>query len=139
MTDIEKAEYDDVVRKLTTKLEQLAAENASLRSADGAIDVLRNIYRDESAPRSDRIKAANGAIAYEQAKILPQPMPMTLVANDPDDEQNLPLAELVEKRRARAHRMWREDPQFQGLRNSGYLPKGDGNGSAGDGSDDTAG
>jgi len=85
MTDIEKAEYDDVVRKLTTKLEQLAAENASLRSADGAIDVLRNIYRDESAPRSDRIKAANGAIAYEQAKILPQPMPMTLVANDPDD------------------------------------------------------
>ena len=110
-----------------------------MRSADGAIDVLRNIYRDESAPRSDRIKAANGAIAYEQAKILPQPMPMTLVANDPDDEQNLPLAELVEKRRARAHRMWREDPQFQGLRNSGYLPKGDGNGSAGDGSDDTAG
>jgi hypothetical protein len=99
MTDTEKAEYDDVVRMLTMKLEQLAAENAALRSADGAIDVLRNIYRDESAPRSDRIKAANGAIAYEQPKILPQPAPLDLVANDPDSA--LPLAELVAKRRAR--------------------------------------
>src|SRR6516165_9487313 len=102
--------HEDALIACMAEITKLAAENASLRSADGAIDVLRNIYRDESAPRSDRIKAANGAIAYEQAKILPQPMPMTLVANDPDDEQNLPLAELVEKRRARAHRMWREDP-----------------------------
>jgi len=121
--------HEDALIACMAEITKLRAENAALRSADGAIDVLRNIYRDESAPRSDRIKAANGAIAYEQAKILPQPMPMTLVANDPNDpEAGLSLAELVEKRRARAHRMWREDPQFQGLRSSGYLLKGNGSG-----------
>jgi hypothetical protein len=113
------------------------AENAALRSADGAIDVLRNIYRDESAPRSDRIKAANGAIAYEQPKILPQPAPLDLVANDPDS--TLPLAELVRRRRARQDALENlplDDPRRGKWRDESVLPSP--SRSNGNGSDDTA-
>jgi len=96
--------HEDALVACMAEITKLRAENAALRSADGAIDILRNIYRDESAPRSDRIKAANGAIAYEQPKILPQPPVMNLVAAaDPD--AGLSLAELVEKRRIRCRQI----------------------------------
>ena len=51
MTDAEfqnrLAEYEDMVRLLTTKLEELAAENTRLRSSENnAHAVLREVYND---------------------------------------------------------------------------------------------
>src|SRR5262249_16086422 len=76
MTDTEKVEYESVIQKLTTALEQFAAENARLAAENERLkagltahSTLQAIYRDESAPRSDRIRAADGAIGYEQPKI----------------------------------------------------------------------
>ena len=54
------------------KIDELSAENERLRAGltpSTAHSTLQAIYRDESAPRSDRIKAANGAIGYEQPKL----------------------------------------------------------------------
>jgi hypothetical protein len=118
--------HEHALELCMAEIQKLRAENAALRSADGAIDVLRNIYRDESAPRSDRIKAANGAIAYEQPKILPVQPAMNLVADDPDS--NLPLAELVTKRRARQNAL---EPPYRVLPGSHdvVLLKGNGNNS----------
>ena len=66
MTDTEKAEYDDVVRMLTVKLEQLAAENARLRSSENnAHSVLREIYNDSTASPAVRVKAAGLALPHE--------------------------------------------------------------------------
>ena len=70
VTDAERAEYDDVVRQLMQKLEQLAAENAALKANNAsAHQTLRAIYGDSSQPATVRVKAANGAIAYEQPKM----------------------------------------------------------------------
>ena len=80
MTDAEKAEYDEVVRMLTVKLEQLAAENARLRSEAGAHDVLRNIYGDSSQPATVRVRAAQAALNVEKPRLVPQPPPLDLVA-----------------------------------------------------------
>ena len=63
------AEYEYTIKLLTAKLEELAAANESLKAGLDAHSTLQAIYRDESAPRSDRIKAANGAIGYEQPKM----------------------------------------------------------------------
>ena len=53
------------------------------------------------------------------------PPPLDLVAEPVE-----PLAEVVRRQRARADRMLSEDPQFRGLRNSGYLLKGNGDDSS---------
>ena len=63
------AEYEYTIKLLTTKLSELAAVNESMKAGLDAHSTLQSIYRDESAPRSDRIKAANGAIGYEQPKM----------------------------------------------------------------------
>jgi hypothetical protein len=63
------AEYEYTIKLLTEKLEELAETNERLQAGLDAHSTLQSIYRDESAPRSDRIKAANGAIAYEQPKL----------------------------------------------------------------------
>ena len=100
MTDAEKAEYDEVVRALTTKLEQLAAENARLRSEAGAHDVLRNIYGDNSQPATVRVRAAQAALNVEKPKLQPQPPPLDLTA-----EVIEPLAVVVARQRARLDRL----------------------------------
>jgi hypothetical protein len=47
MTDADKAEYEGVIRLLTAKVEELAAENARLRSSEStAHSVLREVYND---------------------------------------------------------------------------------------------
>ena len=129
MTDPEKAEYDDVVRQLMAKCEQLAAENARLRSEKSdAHSVLREVYNDPTASPAVRVKAAGLALPHETPRLESVPPPLDLVAEPVE-----PLADVVRRQRARADRMLREDPQFQALRNSGYLLEGNG---SGDGSND---
>ena len=97
MTDIEKAEYDDVVRQLMAKCEQLAAENARLRSEKSdAHSVLKEIYNDPNAPPGHRIKAAGLALSHESAPLKPVSQ-LELKAEEPV----IPLADLVRRRRAR--------------------------------------
>jgi hypothetical protein len=112
MTDTEKAEYDDVVRMLTMKLEQLAAENARLRSEKSdALSVLREVYNDPTASPAHRIKAAGLALPHEVPRLESAPPPLDLIAEPVE-----PLADLVARQRARADRMMLEDPQFLAVR-----------------------
>jgi hypothetical protein len=97
MTDIEKAEYDDVVRQLMAKCEQLAAENASLKANNAsAHQTLRAIYADSSQPATVRVRAAQAALNVETPSLKPEPAPLDLVA-----EKIEPLADLVARRRRR--------------------------------------
>ena len=101
MTDAEKSEYDDVIRQLMQKCEQLATENARLRSeSDGAHDVLRRIYLDEATPSGVRVKAAQAALNVEKPRLAPVEAPLNLVA-----EEIEPLSVVVEKQRARMNRL----------------------------------
>jgi hypothetical protein len=127
MTDIEKAEYEDVLRRLTAECERLVAENARLRSSENnAHSVLREVYNDPTASPAVRVKAAGLALPHEVPRLESVPPPLDLVAEPVE-----PLADVVARQRARADRMLLEDPQFQGLRNSGYLLKGNGSDDSG--------
>ena len=92
-------------------------------------EVLREVYNDPAASPAHRIKAAGLALPHEVPRLESVPPPLELVAEPVE-----PLAEVVRRQRARADRMLLEDPQFRGLRNSGYLLKS--NNSDGNGSDD---
>jgi hypothetical protein len=101
MTETEKAEYDDVLRRLTAKCEELAAENARLRSSENtAHSVLREVYNDPSASPNVRVLAAKAAIAHESAPLKPVSPPLDLTA-----EPYEPLADVVARQRARADAM----------------------------------
>ena len=62
-------EYETLLKLQMAKIAELSAENEALKAGLDAHGTLQAIYRDETAPRSDRIKAANGAIGYEQPKM----------------------------------------------------------------------
>ena len=62
-------EYETLLKLQMAKIDELSAENEALKAGLDAHGTLQTIYRDQSAPRSDRIKAANGAIGYEQPKM----------------------------------------------------------------------
>src|SRR5215472_18577072 len=97
MIDAEKAEYEDVLRRLTAKCEELAAENARLRSEKSdALSVLREVYNDPTASPAHRIKAAGLALPHEVPRLESVPPPLDLIAEPPP----IPLAELVRARRA---------------------------------------
>jgi hypothetical protein len=101
MTDIEKAEYDDVVRQLMAKCEQLAAENASLKANNAsAHQTLRAIYADSTQPATVRVRAAQAALNVETPALKPEPAPLDLVA-----EVIEPLSVVVERQRKRADAM----------------------------------
>ena len=101
MTDIEKAEYDDVIRQLVAKCEQLAAENARLRSSENnAHAVLREVYNDPTASPAVRVKAAGLALPHETPRLMPEPRPLDLVYEEVE-----PLATVVERQRARMNRI----------------------------------
>ena len=107
MTDTERAEYDSVVQRLTVKLEQLAAENARLRSEKSdALSVCQELYSDPTAPAALRLKAAGLALQFEVPRLQPVPPPLDLVAN----EKIEPLADLVARRRRRASALECEPP-----------------------------
>jgi len=135
MTDVEKAEYDDVIRQLMAKCEQLAGENTRLRSErSDALSVCQELYSDPNAPAALRLKAAGLALQFERPRLESVPPPMDLV-KEPD---YLPLAEVVRLQRARADKALAEDPQFECWRNRHRLPSAgvsDGNGNSGNGDD----
>jgi len=131
MTDTEKAEYDAVIQMLTAKLEELAAENAKLRSEKSdALSVLKEIYSDPDASQAHRIKAAGLALPHEVPRLTPQPAPLDL----PYEEVE-PLAVVVDRQRRRADAMQREARDIEVLPSGlvRILPKPGSNGS-----DDTA-
>jgi hypothetical protein len=120
---------DAYVRELTT----LREENERLKSADGAHDVLRRIYLNEAESSNTRLKAAQASINFEKSRLENVPPPLELAA-----EPYEPLAVVVERQRARAERIAREDPFFR----SHPLLEGNGSGGNsqdGDGGDNTAG
>jgi hypothetical protein len=105
MTDPEKAEYDDVVRQLMAKCEQLAAENARLRSEKSdALSVLKEIYNDPDASQAHRIKAAGLALPHEVPRLMPEKAAIDATC----EEIYEPLADVIARQRARCDRMQRE-------------------------------
>ena len=127
MTDTEKAEYDAVIQMLTAKLEELAAENAKLRSEKSdALSVLKEIYSDPDASQAHRIKAAGLALPHEVPRLTPQPAPLDL----PYEEVE-PLAVVVDRQRRRADAMQREARDIEVLPSGlvRILPKPGSNGS----------
>jgi hypothetical protein len=74
-TDIQGklAEYENLIRMLTTRLEEAVGEVERLRAEGGAHEALRSIYNDPLASETNKVRAARAAIGYEQPKILAEP------------------------------------------------------------------
>lgn len=89
-------EYKRVVREQVAEISRLRSEVERLTVAADAYTALRAVYTDPSASQSNKVKAAAAAIGYERPKILPVPPALDLTA-----EEIIPLAQLVEQRRAR--------------------------------------
>jgi hypothetical protein len=129
MTDLERAEYDDVIRQLMAKCEQLVAENAALKAGLDAHSTLKSIYGDSTQPATVRVKAASASLAVEKPRLEPVPPPLDLVAEPVE-----PLAEVVRRQRARADRLQAEMRDIV-VEPSGFvkvLPRPGGNGSGSD-------
>jgi len=117
--------HEDALVACMAEITKLREENARLRSSENnAHAVLREVYNDPTASPAVRVKAAGLALPHEVPRLESVPPPLDLVA------KLEPLAEVVRRQRARADRMLSEDPQFRGLRNSGYLLKGNGDDSS---------
>ena len=131
MTDTERAEYDDVVRQLMAKCEQLAAENAALKANNAsAHQTLRAIYADSTQPATVRVRAAQAALNVETPSLKPQPPAIDATC----EEVIEPLADVVARQRARCDRMQREMRDIEVLPNGlvRVLPKPGSNGSGDD-------
>ena len=123
--------HEDALVACMAEITKLREENARLRSSENnAHSVLREVYNDPTASPAVRVKAAGLALPHETPRLESVPPPLELIAEPVE-----PLADVVARQRARADRMLREDPQFQALRNSGYLLEGKGNGSGDDSND----
>jgi hypothetical protein len=119
-----RAQADEITR--------LRAQVAALtEGTDDAHSVLRRLYLDETQPSTTRVRAAQAALNVEKASL--KPVSQLELTAEPEP---MPLAEVVRLQRARCDKMLREDPQFQALRDSGYLLEG--NGSAGNSGDDSS-
>ena len=132
MTDAEfqnrLAEYGDMVRLLTVKLEELAAENARLRSLENnAHAVLREVYNDPTASPAVRVKAAGLALPHETPRLMPEKAAIAATC----EEIYEPLADVIARQRARCDRMEREARDVEVLPNGTVrvLPKPGSNGS----------
>jgi hypothetical protein len=113
-----------MVRLLTAKLEELAAENARLRSSENnAHSVLREVYNDPTASPAVRVKAAGLALPHETPRLTPEPRALELVAN----EEVEPLAVIVERQRARANQLLALPLEERAALITG-VGRGDGNG-----------
>jgi len=128
MTDPEKAEYENVIRLLTAKVEELLTANERLTSELTAHQTLRALYSDSTQPAMVRLRAAQAALNIESPALKPVEQPLDLVAEPPIP----PLAEVVEKQRRRIAEMEREGPYDIEVSPSGavrILPKPGSNGS----------
>jgi hypothetical protein len=102
-TDVQSklAEYEGIVRLLTAKLEELAAENTRLRSEKSdALSVCKEVYSDPNASPALRLKAAGLALPHEVPRLESVPPPLDLVATEVE-----PLSVVVERQRARMNRI----------------------------------
>ena len=131
MTNTEKAEYEGVIRMLTAKLEEVAAENAKLRSEKSdALSVLKEIYNDPDASQAHRIKAAGLALPHEVPRLMPEKAAIDATC----EEVIEPLSVVVERQRARMNRILALPLSEREAMVTG-VGRDDGNGS----DDDTAG
>ena len=101
MTDTELrsklVEYEDLLRALTMKCEELASENTRLRSEkSSALMVCQELYSDPNAPAALRLKAAGLALQFEVPRLLPEKAPIDVTATEYE-----PLSVVVERQRAR--------------------------------------
>jgi hypothetical protein len=127
------AERESIIQQLVTKLQETVDENDRLRAVvakltgtDDAHSTLRRIYLDEAQSSNTRVKAAQAALPHEKPRL--QPVPPAI---DSTCEEIIPLAELVEKQRARMDAMLRDWHDIE-VSPSGavrILPKPGGNGS----------
>jgi hypothetical protein len=104
-TDIQSklAEYEGIVRLLTVKLEELAAENARLRSEKSdALSFLKEVYNDPTVSPAHRIKAAGLALPHEVPRLTPVPPALELQAEPAEC-----LADTVHRQRARMDQILR--------------------------------
>jgi hypothetical protein len=155
MTDIERAEYNDVVRKLTMRLEEavgeidrLRAVVAKLTGTDDAHSTLRRLYLDETQPPTTRVRAAQAALNVEKASL--KPVSQLELKAEPAP---LPLAEVVRLQRARAKALeglpmghpryrdwvWDDDQSKWSEQVARLENSGDGTGQDGNGSGNTEG
>jgi len=93
--------YEYVLDAYVRELTKLREENERLRTVAGAHGVLKEIYLNPDAPQGNRIKATQAALPHETPRLMPEPRPLDLVA----EPAPIPLAELVERQRARANRL----------------------------------
>ena len=93
--------HEDALIACMAEIEKLRAENARLRSEKSdALSVCKEVYSDPTAPPALRIKAAGLALPHETPRLQSVPPPLELTA-----EPVVPLAELVEARRARQNEL----------------------------------
>jgi len=100
MTD----DRDELIRQLTIRLRETVDENDRLRAelarmteGASAYATLSDIHRNRELPAAVRAKAAIGCLPHEMPKLMPERAPLELSA-----EPIEPLAQLVERQRARA-------------------------------------
>src|SRR6516165_3940138 len=89
--------HEEALALCIAEITKLREENTMLRSAEGAHDVLRRLYRDENQSSNVRALAARASLPYESAPLKSVDAPMDLVA-----EEIEPLAVKVERQRKRA-------------------------------------
>jgi hypothetical protein len=100
-SELDEAEH--VIRQQMARIAELEIEVERLKANASAHQTLASIYADPNQPTGHRIRAATAALACETPRLESVPPPLDLVA-----EEIIPLAELVEKQRARADAMLRE-------------------------------
>jgi hypothetical protein len=127
VADSIKAQLDDaadIIRRQMARIADLEAEVERLKAGLGAKEYLQSVWRNPASPEGNRIKAAQAVLPHESAPLKPEPRPLDF------EEVIIPLAELVEKQRARADKMLSEPP-FSDLPKAIPLRR-HGNGSNGD-------
>jgi hypothetical protein len=91
------AEYEYIIKLQMAKLEELAQENERLRTEGGAHAALKDVYLNPNSSEGNKIKAAAASLPFERPKLMSERAPLELAA----EEEIIPLAQLVEQRRAR--------------------------------------
>jgi hypothetical protein len=101
--------HEEALSLCIAEIEKLRAENALLRSAEGAHDVLRRLYLDENQSSGTRLKAAAASLNFEKPRLESVSPPLELTA-----EPIEPLADVVARQRARCDEM-QKSPEFRRL------------------------
>jgi hypothetical protein len=91
-----KQELDEAAAIIRMQMARITELEERLAAECTAHQTLKAIYANPAEPTVHRIRAAQAALAHETPKLQPVPPPLELTA-----EPVVPLAELVEQRRAR--------------------------------------